>query len=90
MGASALHWPSIVATERISVKGAARYFRILGGAVFDGVELAHSEAKRQRLPLLGVKAGNRIQTDDVQLGKPRMGAPNYCIRQALQFSIFAG
>jgi len=31
-----------------------------------GVELSHNDAKRQRLSPLGVKAGDRIRTDDVQ------------------------
>ena len=34
-----------------------------------GAELANTDARRQRLSPPGVKAGDRIRTDDVQLGK---------------------
>ena len=34
-----------------------------------GAELAQKDAKGQRLSPLGVKAGERIRTADVQLGK---------------------
>ncbi len=35
-----------------------------------GAELAEKDAKGRRLSLLDVKAGERIRTADVQLGKP--------------------
>jgi hypothetical protein len=34
-----------------------------------GAELENKDARRQRLSPHGVKAGDRIRTDDVQLGK---------------------
>ena len=37
--------------------------------VFTGVELAENDASWQRLSPVGVKAGERIRTADVQLGK---------------------
>ena len=57
---------------------------------FTGIELADNDASWQRLSPVGVKAGERIRTADVQLGKLAQRQFNYSQEKALRKAIRLG